>query len=352
MTNTKWLSALLAGTALTVASSAAMADSTFLTMTRNAAAQGVTFTVAPTADMPASATSVTISGAVGQHIESVEYAYANYDGNTDILGSFSSFNDTVFTTEADIYFAASTDTALGKVSVGANVNLESYTWSSYVGSLEFAPGAVLSGGYGGVYKADAYTAAGTYNMVGVGDAAGSREHVAVSYASGPLNFGVMVFDNGGENAIGAMIGGSFAGADLKAVVNADEDENRLAGLQAGFAVDMFSFAVAGNIGEGNPLNNDRDTEIDDGNHWTSMTATASITPVEGWTLAASYGSESNEDGDSDGGDATSDSYTISAKWAPVAQYEVIVAYNKADFESSSGDRDSDEVFGVGVWYKF
>ena len=109
MTNTKWLSALLAGTALTVASTAAMADSTFLTMTRNAAAQGVTFSVAPTADMPAAATSVTISGAVGQWVESID-------------------SETNFQTEADIYFAASTDTAIGKVSVGANVNLEYGTW--------------------------------------------------------------------------------------------------------------------------------------------------------------------------------------------------------------------------------
>lgn len=324
MTNTKWLSALLAGTALTVASTAAMADSSFLTMTRNSAGQGVTFSVAPTADMPAAATSVTISGAVGQWIESID---SNSDSYTD------------FQTEADIYIAASTDTAIGKVSVGANVNLEYGTWSSYVGSLEFAPGATVSGGFGGVYKADAYTAAGSFNASGVGDAAGSVEHVAVSYASGPMSFGAMAFEGtDGYNAIGAMISGSFGGATVKAVVNADEQDDFLAGVQANFDVDMFSFAVAANSGDGNPVGGGRDTDVNSGENWTSMTATASVSPMEGWTLAASYGTEDNKDEDVDS------SYTLSAKWSPVAQYDVIAAYN---------DRtDGDRILGVGLWFKF
>ena len=324
MTNTKWLSALLAGTALTVASTAAMADSSFLTMSRNAAGQGVTFSVAPTADMPAAATSVTISGAVGQWIESID------NGNTE----------TEFQTEADLTFSASTDTAIGNVSVTANANLESSTWSSYVGSLEFAPGATISGGFGGVYKADAYTAAGTFNATGVGDAAGSREHLAVAFASGPVNFGAMVFQGSdGYNAIGAMIGGDFGGANIKGVVQADEQDDFLAGIQASFAIDMFSLAVAANSGKGNPVGGTRDTDVNSGENWTSMTATASIAPMEGWKLAASYGTEDNTDDNNE-----DSSYTFSASWAPVAQYEVIAAYNEHD--------DGDQTLGVGVWFKF
>ena len=136
-----------------------------------------------------------------------------------------------------------------------------------------------------------------------------------------------------------MIGGDFGGANIKGVVQADEQDDFLAGIQASFAVDMFSLAVAANSGSGNPVGGDRDTDVDPGENWTSMTATASIAPMEGWKLAASYGTEDNSDDNNE-----DSSYTLSASWAPVAQYEVIAAYNEHD--------DGDQTLGVGVWFKF
>ncbi|MDP4823859.1 MAG: porin, partial [Aestuariivirgaceae bacterium] len=95
MTNTKWLSALLAGTALAVASSAAMADSSLLT-------------ISPVADMPASATEVSISGelrVVGSFLNS-----SNDDAETD-MGS-----------RLRVVVQGSTETSVG--TVGAYARLE------------------------------------------------------------------------------------------------------------------------------------------------------------------------------------------------------------------------------------
>ena len=106
MTNTKWLSALLAGTALVAASSAAMAETSFLSLSRTAAG---TFLVSPTADMPASATEVSISGELRVR------GLAEKDEGSDTLSNMD--------TRARVVIKGSTETSVG--TVGAYVRLQS-----------------------------------------------------------------------------------------------------------------------------------------------------------------------------------------------------------------------------------
>jgi hypothetical protein len=276
--------------------------------------------------MPASATSVTVSGSVASFIESTE-------GEAGI------------STEGDISVMGSTMTAIGQVSVSANANLESGTWSSYVGSLEFAPGSTLSGGFGGIYRIDAYDAAGTTSMYSVGDDGNSRDFVALEYSVGGMGLGVQAFMNGdGEKAIAAKVSAELGGASVTGVIVADENSSQLFGAEAGFTLDMLSVSVGGIVGNGDPLedSNYRDTDIDDDEKWYAVTATASFSPTSDWTMAASYGRERNRYDD-----YSSDSYTLSAKWSPVPQYDVVLAYNNL-----SGYWSDDDTLGLGMWWKF
>ena len=141
MTNTKWLSALLAGTALTVASTAAMADTSLITMTRNAAGEGVTFYISPTADMPASATEVTIEGELRGLLTSTKA-----DGSD---------RDTDLGTRARVVVKGKTDTSVGTVGAYVRFNQSDFsTDDNYVdankayGYWEFSPGVTLTVGLG------------------------------------------------------------------------------------------------------------------------------------------------------------------------------------------------------------
>ena len=177
MTNTKWLSALLAGTALTVASTAAMADTSLVTMTRNAAGEGVTFSVAPTADMPASATEITVGGRVRAEVYNENYENSGHGG--------SFYDGTGIRADWALYVSGKTDTSVGQVR--AFVNMYGYGGGSTstanvssvtaAGEWDFAPGLTLIGGRtttldGGTmgYGADIGTWLGRFGTAGTGAA--------------------------------------------------------------------------------------------------------------------------------------------------------------------------------------
>jgi hypothetical protein len=189
MTNTKWLSALLAGTALSVASTAALADTTFVTMKRNAAAEGVTFAVSPTADMPAPATEVTITGEVRSILSTAKATGAD--------------RDTGINNRARIFFNAKSDTSVG--TVGAYMRLQDSTGASaeinkYYGYWEFAPNMQFTAGNSDsvsavIYGADWNSNGGIFAGTGVGLTNPGVDQMNVKLDYGPVKFTVGVEEN-------------------------------------------------------------------------------------------------------------------------------------------------------------
>jgi hypothetical protein len=219
MTNSKWLSALLAGTALTVASTAAFADTSFLTMTRNAAGEGVTFKVSPTADMPAATTEVTVAGEVRALLRSSKTI--NVAAGATGLAFSEGDRDNDIATRARIFVRGKTETAVG--AVGAKFRVEasdggSASINQYTGYWEFAPGITLTAGKTDsissvVYGADWNGTGGVWNGVGAGLTNAAVEQVNISFATGPVTFAIGLEDNTSANQFAASDTGT--GADFE-----------------------------------------------------------------------------------------------------------------------------------------
>jgi len=345
MTNTKWLSALLAGTALSVASTAAMADTTFLTMTRNAASEGVTFMVSPTADMPAAATEVSVSGEVRVR------AYQTTNGDTD------SFTDS----RARVVVKGKTETAVGQV--GAYVRFQSTdggnaSASKQYGYWQATPELQLLAG-----RTDSIAAV----QAGVdwnhnGDVAGGLEgptngtynQLRMTYATGPASVAIALEDaspsDGNQDDYGLGAALTFevsSGIQVTAsgiTASSDDDDERVYFVGAGANLDLGMFGVTGAVGDGKGYEGasyQGDINEEDAYNNASIGVTFDIT--EGTYVQANYGMTKEEDEDS-----ASTQATLSVFYAPVSQLTLGAGIGAGESDDSTDRR----TVGVGAWFKF
>jgi hypothetical protein len=357
MTNTKWLSALLAGTALTVASTAAMADTSLVTMTRNAAGEGVTFSVAPTADMPASATEITVGGRVRTELWNEDYqSTGHFDG--DRFG-----NDSELYTDAALFMSGKTDTSVGQVRAFVNMYFTDNNTSSitYAGEWDFAPGFTLVGGYtttldGGTmgYGADIGTwLAGSYGTAGAGDHA--NEIMGVRYSTGPASFalGMNSGEDSGEYDVTGQakmdfgfgsIGASFISGEESDGDEGDDGYTASVGAMV-MAGEQLSFSGAYTMSDGRSdyYSHFGSWKCDDEGEECSAVSLGAAYTMGDVKFSAGYSLQSDHD---------DDSYTemrASVAWSATPKLTIV-----GQLVNQTNDYDSDEtnVAGVGAWFRF
>ena len=285
MTNSKWIRrALLGGAAMTVMAAGAQADDlsalkaqieslqarvntieargaalpegvSFLTVARGHKAiamtnepseglnatpesRGLTIAVTPTADLPAPATEITISGYVR--------ALAIYSHDKPAIGSSDNNFDLAARGQVDV--KSKTDTAVGQVRThirfrgnaattdghdhGANVDMH-----LYYGEWDFMPNWTLKAGMAGQIYAVPYVA---YASVGGVYGIDSSRHaqIGLHYTGGPLTFGFGI-----EDPSYARAGTTVTVPDF--------------GAYAKFAAGGFKFGVSGGVGKvDDGINND------------------------------------------------------------------------------------------------
>ena len=372
MTNTKWLSALLAGTALTVASTAAMADTSLVTMTRNAAGEGVTFSIAPTADMPASATEITVGGRVRAEV------YSESGDETD-MDEFLYNEGTGIRADWALYISGKTDTSVGQVrafvnmygngagntTYGSDVSANVTSVSS-AGEWDFAPGLTLIGGNtttldGGTmgFGADIGTWLGRYGTIATGDHA--NEVVGVRYSSGPMSVTAGVAndkdDDNGENfdVTGQVMFDMGVGTVGASFIRGEEVSGTDTGYSASIgatiaAGDQLSFSGVFTMSDGRTdyytitdtgTNYDED-DCDNVDEECSAISLGATYATGDFKFSAGYAIQSDDDED------TASEIRGSVAWSATPKLSIVgQIVNKSD--EDDGDTN---VAGVGAWFKF
>ena len=356
MTNTKWLSALLAGTALTVASTAAMADTSLITMTRNAAGEGVTFYISPTADMPASATEVTIEGEVRAVLASTK------------IDGFDRLND--FSSRARVFVKGKTETSVGLV--GANFRIQDgggqdAAINQYTGYWEFSPGLTLTAGRTDSiaavqYGADWNATGGTYLGNGVGLTNNSFEQFSVAFTSGPVALTVGLEDSfvGSDLAVAAsaiFTAGDFSAqlAGKSAPVDAAGVDNAYAiGGGIGYSAGVFGISVGAVTGSGLAAEYSTvsvaGSALDD--DFTGMSILGTFDMTETTSLEAWYGTGTIKDFGATTNDGKISGYGAGVFWNPVNQLRLGASVDMATLELAAGAEVDATQVGVGAWFKF
>ena len=366
MTNTKWLSALLAGTALTVASTAAMADTSLITMTRNAAGEGVTFYISPTADMPASATEVTIEGELRGLLTSTKA-----DGSD---------RDTDLGTRARVVVKGKTDTSVGTVGAYVRFNQSDFaTDDNYVdadkayGYWEFSPGVTLTVGRNDSVASVVHGADwnGTQNFSGAGaglsNAAANQANVA--FTSGPVGLTVGLEHSPVGSDLGVAASTTFSAGDFSAQLagkTAKSDDTDIAagdsaygiGGGVGFSSSGFSVSVGAATGTGLASEyvsvNDGDTSDD---KFTAMSILGTFSMTETTSVEAWYGTGTIKDIANTAFDRKVSGYGAGVFWNPVSQLRLGAGAGTRTLEAANtaatATVETDTtVVGVGAWFKF
>lgn len=349
MTNTKWLSALLAGTALTVAATAAMADSSLVTMTRNAAGEGVTFSIAPTADMPAAATEVSIAGEVRGRILMND---ANGEASESDMNS-----------RTRIVIKGNTETAVG--AVGAYARLESsngdhFTGGKTYGYWQMAPEWQLLAGrtdsIGAIEAGIDWNFDGSLTGNVGGPTNSTRMQTRLTYGTGPMTVALAVQDaspgdmepsQNSSYEYGAAVKFSAGnGVDVSvAGVSAEADDDTTGyfiGAGANFAMGSIATATAAvGFGSGEATGSSY-ISLDSDEDFTSASIGLSFNVAEGTQLQTGYGVTK---GDIQG---SASDVTAALLWSPVGQLTL-----GAGVGYESGDAtDKLATAGLGAWFKF
>lgn len=350
MTNSKWLSALLAGTALTVASTAAFADTSLITMKRNLAGEGVTFSISPTADMPAAATEVTISGEIrGRAL----YSKADGADSTTDLNS-----------RARVFIKGKTETAVG--TVGAYVRLEqsnsgTVNANKHYGYWQMTPDWQLLVGRTDSISAIEAGIDWNFNGALVGNVGGptnsTETQVRLTYGSGPFTWAVSLEDSSAGTAatsatsnyaIGSALkfaagnGIDFSLSSLALEDNVGTDSNYFIGAGANFALGSFATATAAvGMGEGKTGNSYVTVGVDE--QFTNASVGLTFNVSEATALELGYG---YTDADVAG---TASDVTAALLWSPVSQLTLGAGVG---YESGSAVAADTTSAGLGAWFKF
>ena len=364
MTNTKWLSALLAGTALTVASTAAMADTSLVTMTRNAAGEGVTFSVAPTADMPASATEITVGGRVRAEVYNENYENSGHGG--------SFYDGTGIRADWALYVSGKTDTSVGQVRAFVNMygygggststaNISSITAA---GEWDFAPGLTLIGGRtttldGGTmgYGADIGTWLGRFGTAGTGDH--SNDVVGVRYASGPMTAtigmsnGETAYDGEDYDVTGQVTLDMGVGSIAASMISGEDADGAGRGYSASIgatvaAGEQLSFSGVYTMTDGrydyytmdSSLKN---THCEDEDEACSAISLGAAYKTGDFKFSAGYAIQSVDETDVSLNEARA-----SVAWSATPKLSIVGQL----VNRTSDDYDTDNIAGVGAWFKF
>ncbi len=349
MTNTKWLSALLAGTALTVASTAAFADNSLVTIKRNLAGEGVTFYISPTADVAAPTSEVSVEGEVrGRAL------YSKADGAN---------STTDFDSRARVIVKAKTETAVG--TVGAYVRLNADNSSDvdakkHYGYWQMTPDWQLL--VGRTDSIAAIEAGIDWNFNGslVGNVGGPTNQTStqarLTYGSGPFTWAVAVQDavpgvattsNGSDYGVGTAL--KFAagnGIDFSLSAYSEQDSvgvdgDYFVGAGANFGLGSVATAtVAAGMGEGvvgaSYLTVGRDEAFSNA----SVGLTFDVSETTSLELGYGYT-------DADLAGKASD-ITAALLWSPVSQLTLGagIGYEDADVAGKTTSA------GLGAWFKF
>jgi hypothetical protein len=371
MTNTKWLSALLAGTALTVASTAAMADTSLLTMTRNAAGEGVTFKISPSADMPAASTEVTVQGELRALLTSTKA-----DGSDRVNG---------LGTRARVIVKGKTDTSVGTVGAYVRFNQSNFssdgshdaaaedTGANFVdankayGYWEFTPGVTLTVGRNDSIAAVVHGADwnGTQNFSadGAGLTNSSFNQASVALTSGPVgltvgvehslvgeDLGVAASTNFSAGDFSAQLAGKTAKTDATDIAAGDSAYALGGGI--GFASSGFSVSVGAVTGTGLASEysyaSTGDTTDD---KFTAMSILGTFAMTESTSIEAWYGTSTVKDIAATTDDRKISGYGAGVFWNPASQIRLGAGAGTQTVETAAGETDSTTV-GVGAWFKF
>jgi len=349
MTNSKWLSALLAGTALTVASTAALADTSLITMKRNLAGEGVTFSISPTADMPAAATEVSVSGEVrGRAVYS---KVKGADPTTD------------FNSRARVFIKGKTETAVG--TVGAYVRLEqsnagTVDANKHYGYWQMTPDWQLL--VGRTDSIAAIEAGIDWNFNGslVGNVGGPTNQTStqarLTFGSGPFTWAVAVQDavpgvattsGGSDYGVGtALKFAAGSGIDFLLTAYSEQDSvgtdsDYYVGAGANFALGSFATAtVAAGMGEGIVGASYLTVLRDEAFSNASVGLTFGVSETTSLELGYGYT-------DADVAGKASD-ITAALLWSPVGQLTLGagIGYEDADVAGKTTSA------GLGAWFKF
>ena len=340
MTNTKWLSALLAGTALAVASSAAMADSSLLT-------------ISPVADMPASATEVSISGelrVVGSFLNS-----SNDDAETD-MGS-----------RLRVVVQGSTETSVG--TVGAYARLEQsngndnssnqVTANKAYGYWQATPEwQILAGRTDSIGAIEAgldwNLNASLFSYEG-GPTNATTNQVRATYTTGPLSWaiafedtapGIYSYSDGDQLAIGTALKYS-AGTGIDVVINGitQEDNGDEADyfVGAGVNTSFNNVAVTAAVGTGEGYQGATYATIDTDEAYTvaSLGLTFGVSEATSVEVGMAYtDTDDYNDGVTD--------INAALLWSPVGQLTLGAGIGYTDYNDGSTLTSG----GLGAWFKF
>ena len=345
MTNTKWLSALLAGTALTVASTAAMAETSFLSLSRSAAG---TFLVSPTADMPASATEVSISG----ELRVLGSAYKGEGEDT--------FSD--MSTRARVVVKGSTETSVG--TVGAYVRLQSdvddssVTASKRYGYWQATPEwQILAGRTDSIGAIEAgvdwnLNASLFYYYAGPTNA--TTDQVRATYTTGPLSWAVAVEDtdpadftnsDGDDLAIGTAVkyaAGNGVDVVLNGIMQDDGNFNTDYFVGAGLNTSFNAIGVTAAVGMGEGYDSALYSGLSDDEGYTVASLGMTFGVSEATSVEVGMGYT-----DTDFQGSWSD-INAAVLWSPAKQLTLGAGVGYSDFD---GD-DSETSAGIGAWFKF
>ncbi|MDP4823507.1 MAG: hypothetical protein NWR47_06115 [Aestuariivirgaceae bacterium] len=360
MTNSKWLSALLAGTALTVASTAAFADTSMLTMTRNAAGEGVTFSISPTADMPAASTEVTISGELRALLRSTKE-----DGSD---------RETDLNTRARVVVKGKTDTSVGLVGAYVRFNQSNFsddnnhvdTDKAY-GYWEFSPGVTLNVGRNDSIASVVQGADWNGTQLFSGDGAGltnaSANQANVSFTSGPVAMTVGIEHSAVGSDLGVAANTVFSAGDFSAQLagkSAKTDDTDIAagdtayaiGGGIGFSSGGFGLSVGAATGTGLAAEyvtvNTGDTTDD---KFTAMSVLGTFNMTETTSLEAWYGTGTIEEIAATTADRKVSGYGAGVFWNPVSQLRLGAGAGTHTIDAAGVETDSTQI-GVGAWFKF
>ena len=345
MTNTKWLSALLAGTALVAASSAAMAETSFLSLSRTAAG---TFLVSPTADMPASATEVSISGEL--RVLSSIYDYSGYDEAESDMSS-----------RARVVVKGSTETSVG--TVGAYVRLQSSNGDTVTASKQYGywqatpEWQILAGRTDSIGAIEAGVDwnlnASLFSYSG-GPTNDTHNQVRATYTTGPLSWAVAVEDtndgsytnsNGEDLAFGTAVkytAGNGVDVVLNGVMQDDGNYNTDYFVGAGLNTSFNSIGVTAAVGMGEGYEDALYEGIssDEGFTVASLGMTFGVSEATSVEVGLGYTDTDNEGVNSD--------INAAVLWSPAKQLTLGAGVGYSEYDNDESQTSA----GLGAWFKF
>jgi len=391
MTNTKWLSALLAGTALVAVGTAAKADelstlkaqlealqaqvasmqaapalptgASLLTV-KYTAGEGATFSVAPTADMPAPATEVTLSGEVRSLV-----SHYNWDAETtNSYHTDSSEAATDVATRARVKVNAKTATSVGEVGVYARLQAKNGGTASindYYGYWAISDSLKLTSGHSDTIAAvqggaDWNATGGVWDGSGAGLTDPGVEFAKLTMTSGPITADVAVessLDSSDSPAVaGSVVFGAMEGLSLQVAARSEKDggdDNTMVGGSANFSMDRVTVslgAATGNGGSGSwtYLTHDSSSGLDD--DWTAYSGLVTVALTEDVRVEA-YAGKAVNDSESDLAYDDITGYGAGVFWSPVKQLTLGVGADTYTATQDGYDYDNTNV-GVGAWFKF